>query len=572
MDNSVSPQLFGLFPHFHCNYPPRALNVSSMTPLGKLREFSPEQHQHGSRKRPPHLHNQKRADAWQRVSDIASILSKLDAELADLCDELAQSKSKHLDHRASIAQALEYLSQAASARRSSETSLAWCAERTEIGRLVGTTTTRGYYTKRLGYSTSHANTVKNRATTAYGQIHIAEYDPDDEEVEVESSNQRSKRMRLAKNKLNQERYAQSTGRELARKISTDKVDVIDRELRHLNDTAVPGKHQVRLESMKEADKGRNCADLTHWCRERIRNANNHPDAYSSPAKARATQESARSKRYISQPRELPNGMINFGITTDPVFSTRIEAIRAKATRVWKARQADATVTETRTLSQFVHDYFMNAIFGPTPNSEASQVAAESAEKTTTARVSAQLVLVGTIDDYLNMGPRTRFRTDTGTTLTPAEIMQLGISECHLGITDNGRAKLLDAGSVRNTTQIQRAFLTAMQLVCSHPGCSEPAAKCEGHHITAYSHGGKTNIENLTLLCAYHHRGNNDQRDGQNNMGHMERENDTHLVGKFNPSTGKIDINETITAHNAPGRRLLAASPTPTKARTKNRAA
>lgn len=131
-----------------------------MTPLGKLREFSPEQHQHGSRKRPPHLHNQKRADAWQRISDIASILSKLDAELADLCDELAQSKSKHLDHRASIAQALEYLSQAASARRSSETSLAWCAERTEIGRLVGTTTARGFYTKRLGYSTSHANTVK----------------------------------------------------------------------------------------------------------------------------------------------------------------------------------------------------------------------------------------------------------------------------------------------------------------------------------------------------------------------------------------------------------------------------
>lgn len=198
MDNSVSPQLFGLFPHLHCNYPPRALNVSSMTPLGKLREISPEQHQHGSRKRPPHLHNQKRADAWQRVSDIASILSKLDAELADLCDELAQSNSKHLDHRASIAQALEYLSQAASARRSSETSLAWCAERTEIGRLVGTTTARGFYTKRLGYSTSHANTVKNRAATAYGHIHIAEYDPADEEVEVESSNQRSKRMRLAK--------------------------------------------------------------------------------------------------------------------------------------------------------------------------------------------------------------------------------------------------------------------------------------------------------------------------------------------------------------------------------------
>lgn len=582
MDNSFYPQLFPILTTSVCGHRFNPISVMPMSPLQKLLGPSTKPKKQNSHNRPAHLRNQQREDAWRRIADIASILAKLDSELADLADDLAQSRSKHLDHRSTIARALEYLAEAVSARRSSEISLAWCAERSEVGRLVGTTTSRGFYTKQLGYSTSHANTMRTRAKTAYGHIHIAEYDPDDDVADEETSNQRSKRMRRAKNKLCQEQHAQSEARRLTRKISTDKVDAIDRELRHLNDTAVPGKHRVRLESMQEALNGRDCADLSQWCRERIRNANNHPDAHSSPAKKRASRASARSKRYISQPRELPNGMINFGITTDSAYSARFDAIRAKATRVWKARQADATITETRTQSQFIHDYFMDTIFGPTPNlaeahataSSRIPVRASSSEPhtqpdvstgaaVTTPRpqpsgsVSAQLVLVGTINDYLNMGPKTRFQTDTGATLTPAEIMQLGISECHLGITDNRRAQLLDAGTVRNMSQVQRAFLTAMQLVCSHPDCSEPAANCEGHHIAAYAQGGKTDFENLTLLCSYHHRANNDQRDGKKNMGHMVRQEDTHLVGKYNPETGSIEINRTIAAGKAPARRLIA---------------
>lgn len=542
--------------------------------------------------RPPYLHNQKRADAWQRVADIASIMAKLGSELAEISDELARSKSKHLDHYSTIAEALQHLAQASSYRRSSDVALAWCAERSKIGRLVGTTTARGFYTKRLGFSTSHANSLKASAKTAYGSIYIPEYDPDDELLADESSNQRSRRLRVAKNKLSQEKFAQSESRRLALQISPDQLDAIDHQLRHLNDTAVPGRHRVRMESIQQAVAGRDCADLAHWCRDRIRDANNHPDAHSTPEKSRASQQSARAKRAVTRPRELPNGMMNFGITTDPTFSARIEAIRAQATRVWKARQADATVAENRTLPQFVHDYFMDTILGPVPYSSEgginltgesptaannpgetpktpSQDQTTQAAKTTKqevspaasrsdrSRVSAQLVIVGTLDDYLNMGPSSKFQTDTGITLTPREIMQLGISECHLGITDNGRAEILDAGRVRNMSQIQRAFLTAMQLVCSYPGCSEPAANCEGHHIVAFSQGGKTEIDNLALLCPYHHRANDDQRTGNNNKGYITHEGRSHLVGRFDPRTGRTEINESVVAKKAPGRRLMA---------------
>jgi hypothetical protein len=40
--------------------------------------------------------------------------------------------------------------------------------------------------------------------------------------------------------------------------------------------------------------------------------------------------------------------------------------------------------------------------------------------------------------------------------------------------------------------------------CSVPGCSTPSQWCDAHHIEHWAHGGKTNLENLALLCRRHH--------------------------------------------------------------------
>lgn len=37
-----------------------------------------------------------------------------------------------------------------------------------------------------------------------------------------------------------------------------------------------------------------------------------------------------------------------------------------------------------------------------------------------------------------------------------------------------------------------------------PGCSHPPEWCERHHLTAWIDGGATNLDNLTLVCRYHH--------------------------------------------------------------------
>jgi hypothetical protein len=66
--------------------------------------------------------------------------------------------------------------------------------------------------------------------------------------------------------------------------------------------------------------------------------------------------------------------------------------------------------------------------------------------------------------------------------------------------------LLDCGRTqRLATAKQRLALAARDGGCCFPGCSRPAAWTEVHHIIAWTAGGQTNIDNLCLLCRFHHR-------------------------------------------------------------------
>jgi hypothetical protein len=52
---------------------------------------------------------------------------------------------------------------------------------------------------------------------------------------------------------------------------------------------------------------------------------------------------------------------------------------------------------------------------------------------------------------------------------------------------------------------QRRALAARDGGCSFPGCTRPAAWCEAHHVIAWLDGGLTDLDNLCLVCAFHHR-------------------------------------------------------------------
>jgi hypothetical protein len=57
---------------------------------------------------------------------------------------------------------------------------------------------------------------------------------------------------------------------------------------------------------------------------------------------------------------------------------------------------------------------------------------------------------------------------------------------------------------RTVTTHQRRALIARDGGCVIPGCHAPGTWCDGHHTHWWSKGGRTDIDNLALLCPRHH--------------------------------------------------------------------
>ena len=50
----------------------------------------------------------------------------------------------------------------------------------------------------------------------------------------------------------------------------------------------------------------------------------------------------------------------------------------------------------------------------------------------------------------------------------------------------------------------RRAVTKRDRHCRFPGCAQPAVRCHVHHVIPRSQGGPTRLDNLTLLCHFHH--------------------------------------------------------------------
>jgi hypothetical protein len=64
---------------------------------------------------------------------------------------------------------------------------------------------------------------------------------------------------------------------------------------------------------------------------------------------------------------------------------------------------------------------------------------------------------------------------------------------------------LDTGAATETIPAHlRRLVIARDRGCRFPGCEQPSAACQPHHILPRSQGGRTCLTNLLLLCTFHH--------------------------------------------------------------------
>lgn len=96
-------------------------------------------------------------------------------------------------------------------------------------------------------------------------------------------------------------------------------------------------------------------------------------------------------------------------------------------------------------------------------------------------------------------------TGHGTFLTSDEIRRIACDADLRRVILDPHSQPLDVGRTsRLVTPALRAAVCARDLRCVFPGCDRPSHWCDAHHVHHWVDGGETVIDNLVLLCRYHH--------------------------------------------------------------------
>jgi hypothetical protein len=96
-------------------------------------------------------------------------------------------------------------------------------------------------------------------------------------------------------------------------------------------------------------------------------------------------------------------------------------------------------------------------------------------------------------------------TADGTQLTAEQLLRIADeADIWPTIIDRHGVPLALGRTRRLASHGQTMALIARDAGCSFPGCTHPPSYCDRHHILDWILGGLTDLDNLTLLCRYHH--------------------------------------------------------------------
>jgi hypothetical protein len=91
-------------------------------------------------------------------------------------------------------------------------------------------------------------------------------------------------------------------------------------------------------------------------------------------------------------------------------------------------------------------------------------------------------------------------------MDPASVMRIACDSKVMRVVLGAENEILNIGRASRTipTAIRRA-LNVRDKGCAFPGCGTRPRQCHGHHVEHWAKGGKTDLDNLVLLCGFHHR-------------------------------------------------------------------
>ncbi|WZH52171.1 MAG: DUF222 domain-containing protein [Nocardioides alkalitolerans] len=122
----------------------------------------------------------------------------------------------------------------------------------------------------------------------------------------------------------------------------------------------------------------------------------------------------------------------------------------------------------------------------------------------TGGMGATVVVTMTLESLL--GGLASASLDTGGQISAGEARRLA---CEAGIIPavlGTRSELLDLGrTARFHTRAMRTAMAIRDQGCIAEGCTRPPHQTHAHHLTPWSEGGHTNVQDGCLLCDQHHQ-------------------------------------------------------------------
>jgi len=121
----------------------------------------------------------------------------------------------------------------------------------------------------------------------------------------------------------------------------------------------------------------------------------------------------------------------------------------------------------------------------------------------TGGIPASVIITVQLEDLLAKAGLAE--TNDGTMLTADQLLRIADeAEIWPTIINHNNVPLALGRTQRLASRGQTMALIARDAGCSFPGCTHPPSWSDRHHIKDWICGGNTDLDNLTLLCRYHH--------------------------------------------------------------------
>ena len=118
-------------------------------------------------------------------------------------------------------------------------------------------------------------------------------------------------------------------------------------------------------------------------------------------------------------------------------------------------------------------------------------------------INATVVVTMTLDSLL--GAEKAATLSTGTRISPGLARRMACESGVIPAVLGGRSLVLDLGRKKRLyTRTQHLAMMLRHGGCAAVGCERPGAWCDAHHLTPWSKGGKTDLNDGALLCTRHH--------------------------------------------------------------------